>query len=124
MPRSFKSGPSLLPVVFQPEPGRFSADEADDLAGFKSSWLVFEPVSAAIFSSRARGSDLHWEKKNKNNKKMKNETDAKHFIFTMDAFFRQGKQQISAPTGVCEEHLSCSAVSVTQQSHKSVKSDM
>lgn len=123
MPRSFKSGASLLPVVFQPALGCFSADEADDLAGFKSYWLVFEPVSAVIFSSRARGSDLHVEK-NKNNKKMKNETDAKHCIFTMDAFFRQGKQQISAPTGVCEEHLSSSAVSVTQQSHKSVKSDM
>lgn len=62
---------SLPPVVFQHEPGSFSADEADDLAGFKSYWLLFEPVSAAIFSSQASGSHLHEGKKNNKQEKQK-----------------------------------------------------
>lgn len=85
------------PVVFQHEPTLLPAEDAHDLFGFKSYWLLFEPVSAVLFSSQASGSDLQREKKT-------NKTHAKDFIFSVDAFFRpgeeiRGKQQISAPTG-------------------------
>lgn len=64
-----------------------------------------------LFSFQVSGNDLQGKKN------QKNKTHAKHFIFTVDAFFPQlqeirGKHQISAPTGarvvssICHAQLS------------------
>lgn len=87
------------PLVFQHEPTPLPAEDAHDLFGFKSCWLLFEPVSAALFPSQASGSDLQGGEQ----KKPQNTRQRLHF-HRGRLFFRpgeeiRGKQQISAPTG-------------------------
>lgn len=111
------------PVVFQHEPTLLPAEDAHDLFGFKSYWLLFEPVSAALFSSQASGSDLQ-------GKKTQTKHTAKTSFSAWTRFSDQARKLGESsrlahlPGADCEQHLSRSAVSVTQQAHKSVKSDM